>query len=68
MPSTVKLGGFGSVIDLPLGHKDEAWSFDHIDTLSIAVPDAPGPNEIVVCLGLSDGARIRARVGQGPSR
>lgn len=67
MPSNVKLGGPGSVIDLPLGHKDEPWSFDHIDTLSTAVPDAPLPNEIVVCVGMSDGARIRARVGKGPS-
>lgn len=67
MPSTVKLGGFGCFIDLPLGHKDEAWSFDHIDTLTISVPDAPRPDEIVVCVGVSDGARIRARVGHGPS-
>ncbi|WP_283638311.1 amino acid synthesis family protein [Marinovum algicola] len=68
MPSIVKLGGLGCFIDLPLGHKDEAWSFDHIDTLSIAVPDAPLPNEIVVCVGMSDGARARARVGKGPSQ
>lgn len=67
MPSTVRLGGLGSFVDLPLGHKDEVWSFDHIDTISIAVPDAPLPSEIVVCIGMSDGARIRARVGNGPS-
>jgi hypothetical protein len=67
MPSNVKLGGIGAAIDLPLGHKDESWSFDHIDTLSVVVPDAPLPDEIVVCLGMSDGARIRARVGKGPS-
>jgi len=67
MPSNVKLGAPGSIIDLPLGHKDEPWSFDHIDTLSIAAADAPLPNEIVVCVGMSDGARIRARVGKGPT-
>lgn len=66
MPSTVKLGSLGCFIDLPLGHKDDAWSFDHIDTLSIALPDAPLPNEIVVCVGMADGARFRARVGKGP--
>jgi len=66
MPSTVKLGGLGCFIDLPLGHKDEAWSFDHIDTVSIAVPDAPCPNEIVVCVGMADGPRVLARVGKGP--
>lgn len=67
MPSSVRLGGPGTMIDLPLGHRDEAWSFDHIDSFSLAVPDAPLAHEIVVCLGLADGARIRARVGKGPS-
>ena len=66
MPSNVKVGAVGAPVDLPLGHKDEPWSFDHIDTLTVAVPDAPRHDEIVVCVGLSDGARIRARVGKGP--
>ncbi|WP_235857845.1 amino acid synthesis family protein [Marimonas lutisalis] len=35
MPSNVKLGGIGAVIDLPLGHRDDPWSFDHIDTLTV---------------------------------
>lgn len=67
MPSNVKVGVIGAAIDLPLGHKDDPWSFDHIDTLTISVSDAPRPDEIIVCVGLSDGARIRARVGKGPS-
>lgn len=67
MPSNVKVANAGTAIDLSLGHKDEAWSFDHIDTMTIAIPDAPRPNEIVVCLAMSDGARPRARVGQGPA-
>ena len=67
MPSNVKVGGIGAVIDLPLGHKDDPWSFDYIDTLSTAIPDAPRPDEIVVCVGISDGARIRARAGKAPS-
>lgn len=61
MPSNVKVGAVGAPVDLPLGHKDEPWSFDHIDTLTVAVPDAPRHDEIVVCVGLSDGTRIRAR-------
>ncbi len=67
MPSNVKMGGIGAIIDLPLGHKDDPWSFDHIDTLSVTVPDAPLPGEIVVCVGMADGARVRARVGKGPT-
>ncbi|GIT85722.1 hypothetical protein ROBYS_07380 [Roseobacter sp. OBYS 0001] len=41
MPSSYKIGALGGSIVLPLGHKDEAWSFDHIDTMTLWVPDAP---------------------------
>lgn len=67
MPSAVKVAGLGDAVDVPLGHKDEAWSFDHIDTITVSVGDAPRPDEIAICLGLADGARIRARVGSGPN-
>jgi len=67
MPSNHKVGALGGSIDLPLGHKDEAWSFDHIDTMTVWVPDAPRADEIVLCIGLSDGTRATPRVGKGPS-
>ena len=68
MPSNHKVGAVGGTIDMPLGHKDEAWSFDHIDTMTICVPDAPRADEIVLCIGLSDGTRAHPRVGKGPSQ
>lgn len=68
MPSNHKVGAVGASIDLPLGHKDEAWSFDHIDTMTLCVPDAPRADEILLCIGLSDGTRAHPRVGSGPSR
>jgi hypothetical protein len=55
IPSNVKIGALGSVIDIPLGHKDDVWSFDQIDTLSVMVPNAPRPDEIVVIVALADG-------------
>ena len=66
MPSNHKVAALGGSIDLPLGHKDEAWSFDHIDTMTLWVPDAPRADEIVLCIGLSDGTRVLPRVGKGP--
>jgi hypothetical protein len=66
MPSNIKVAGAGAAIDLPLGHRDEAWSFNHIDTMTLAIADAPRANEIVLCLAMSDGVRVRARVGEGP--
>lgn len=68
IPSNVKLTPLGDSIDLPLGHKDEAWSFDHIDTMTLMVGDAPRSDEIVVCMAVSDGPRIHPRVGKGPQK
>jgi len=66
IPANVKVAAMGAAIDLPLGHKDEAWSFDHIDTMTVMVADAPRPNEIVLCMAVSDGPRPHPRVGSGP--
>lgn len=66
VPSNVKVGPPGSVIDVPLGHKDEAWSFDHFDTLSLSVADSPRPDEIMIIMAVADGGRVNPRCGSGP--
>ncbi len=68
IPSNVKVAALGAAIDLPLGHKDEPWSFDHIDTITVMVGDAPRPDEIVVCMAVTDGPRPQPRVGKGPGQ
>ena len=64
IPSNVKIGAAGAAIDIPLGHKDDAWSFDEIDTMGAMVPGAPRPDEIVVIVALADGGRPRPRVSK----
>jgi hypothetical protein len=66
IPSNAKVAPLGAQIDLPLGHKDEAWSFAHFDTMTVGVGDAPRPDEIVLVMGVSDGPRVHPRVGDGP--
>ena len=66
IPSNVKIGAPGATIDMPLGHKDEVWSFDHFDTMSIFVPDAPRLDEILVAFAFADGGRPIPRCGSGP--
>jgi Amino acid synthesis len=63
--SNVKIGGPGTWIDIPLAHKDNIWSFDHLDTITVSIADAPRPEEIVVAIAIADGARPNARVGKG---
>lgn len=64
--SNAKVAAVGAPIDIPLGHKDEAWSFAHFDTVTISVGDAPRADEIVICMAVTDGPRPNPRVGSGP--
>ena len=63
--SNVKVAAAGAAIDVPLAHKDDIWSFDHFDTMSVMVADAPRPDEIVVIMVAADGGRPAPRVGKG---
>ena len=64
IPSNVKVAAAGASIDVPLGHKDDVWSFDEIDTMTVTVPGAPRPEEIVVIAVLANGGRPRPRVAK----
>jgi hypothetical protein len=68
IPSNVKVAAAGASIDVPLSDRDDVWLFDHIDTITVSVPDAPKPSEIVVIVALSDGGRPRPRVDRDGAR
>src|SRR5690348_10564075 len=51
--SNVKVAAPGTPLDVPLGHKDDAWSFAHFDTITVAVADAPRPDEIAVVIAIA---------------
>jgi Amino acid synthesis len=63
IPSAKKMGGPGTAIDVPLGHKDAAFVRSHFDAMEVRVPDAPRSGEIVVALVVTDSGRPRARIG-----
>ena len=64
--SNAKVAAPGTAIDVPLAHKDNIWSFDHLDTMTLSVADSPRPDEILVIMALSDGGRPHPRSGKGP--
>lgn len=63
VPSSKKMGGLGTVIDVPLGHKDAAYVRSHFDAMEVRVPDAPRRGEIVVAIAVTDSGRPLPRVG-----
>ncbi len=63
VPSAKKMGGPGTAIDVPLGHKDAAYVRSHFDAIEARVPDAPRAGEIVVAVAVTDSGRPLARIG-----
>ncbi|MHA1108470.1 MAG: amino acid synthesis family protein [Alphaproteobacteria bacterium] len=63
VPSVKKLGGQGTRIDVPLGHKDAAYVRSHFDGMDVGLADAPRANEIVVVVSVTDSGRPFPRVG-----
>jgi hypothetical protein len=63
IPSAKKMGGMGTPIDVPLGHKDAAFVRSHFDAVEIRIHDAPRRAEIVVAIAITDSGRPHPRIG-----
>ena len=63
VPSTKKVGGPGTALDVPMTHINAAYVRGHFDAIEVRVPGAPLPDEIVFILAMSTGARVHSRVG-----
>ena len=55
--------GAGASIAIPMMHKHDEGLRSHYLTLNFAVPDEPGPDELVVAIGVSTGGRLHPRIG-----
>jgi hypothetical protein len=63
VPSTGKRGGPGTVIDIPLAHKDALYVRSHYDTISATFSDAPNRDEVLLCWAFATRGRLNARLG-----
>jgi hypothetical protein len=61
--SVTKAATTGAFIDVPLAFKDEIWVRSHYDAMTVHIPDAPHPDEMVVIAAVANRGRINARVG-----
>lgn len=53
----------GTHVRVPLWHKTHATNRDHYQSIDVALPDAPHPDEIAVIAVASTGPRPHARIG-----
>jgi hypothetical protein len=63
VPSTKKVGGPGTRLDVPITHINASYVRSHFDSMEVGICDAPRADEIVLVLVMTTGARVHARVG-----
>ncbi|MFM8999086.1 MAG: amino acid synthesis family protein [Actinomycetota bacterium] len=63
IPSAKKRGGPGTPLDVPLHYKDAAFVRSHFDAIELRIPDAPGDDELVIAVAVTDGGRPLPRIG-----
>ena len=63
VPSTKKVGGPGTRLDIPVTHINASYVRSHFDTIEVGLTDAPKANEMVVALVMTTGPRVHARAG-----
>jgi hypothetical protein len=63
VPSSKKVGGPGTRLDVPITHINASYVRSHFDSMEIGVPDGPRANEMAVALVMTTGPRIHNRSG-----
>ena len=63
VPSTKKVGGPGTRIDIPITHTNASYVRSHFDAIEVGIPDAPRANEMLLVLAMTTGARVHSRSG-----
>ena len=63
VPSSMKQGGVGTRIDVPLGHINAAYVRSHFDGMEVGVPDGPRADELLFALAMTKGPRVHHRMG-----
>jgi hypothetical protein len=63
IPSAKKRGGPGATLDVPVHYKDAAFVRSHFDAVELRIVDAPGDDELVIAVAVTDGGRPLPRVG-----
>lgn len=61
--SMTKIGGPGTIIDIPLNHVDDVYVRSHYNGMTLMLPEGPAADEIALIFVLATRGRLNARVG-----
>jgi hypothetical protein len=63
VPSSKKVGGVGTRLDVPVTHVDASYVRSHFDSIEVGVNDAPRADELAFVLVMTTGPRVHHRAG-----
>ena len=63
VPSSKKVAGPGSRLDIPVTHINASYVRSHFDSVEIGIADAPRAHEMLLALVMTTGARVHDRAG-----
>lgn len=63
VPSTKKVGGPGTRLDVPVTHVNASYVRSHFDAMEVGLADGPRADEMVLALVMTTGPRVHARSG-----
>jgi hypothetical protein len=63
VPSTKKVGGPGTRLDVPVTHINASYVRSHFTAMEVGLADSPRADEMMVILVMTTGSRVHARVG-----
>lgn len=63
VPSSKKVGGPGTRLDIPVTHKTASYVRSHFDSVEVGIDDSPRADEMLVALVMTVGPRIHSRSG-----
>jgi hypothetical protein len=63
VPSTKKVGGPGTRLDVPVTHINASYVRSHFDAIEVGITDAPRASELLLSLVMTTGPRVHARAG-----
>ena len=63
VPSTKKVGGPGTRLDVPITHINASYVRSHFDAMELGLNDAPRADEMALILVMTTGPRVHNRAG-----